>query len=109
MLDVPDGLVEQLGDVVVVELVDDLPAVALADHEARGGAGCRSWCETAEPSIPTAPARSSTEAGPGVQPREDPQPARRGQRLHALGRRAGVPGSPSEPREVGRPVRHRAR
>jgi hypothetical protein len=33
VLDVRDGLLEQLADVVVVQVVDDASAVALADHE----------------------------------------------------------------------------
>jgi uncharacterized protein HemX len=34
MLDVVDGLVEEFGDVVVVERVDDRAAAALADDQA---------------------------------------------------------------------------
>ena len=33
MLDVRDGLLEQFADVVVVEVVDDPPAVALPDYQ----------------------------------------------------------------------------
>jgi hypothetical protein len=33
VLGVRDGLLEQLADVVVVQVVDDASAVALADHE----------------------------------------------------------------------------
>ncbi|GLY85151.1 hypothetical protein Airi02_030800 [Actinoallomurus iriomotensis] len=62
--DVVDGFVEQGGDVVVVEAVDDAASLPVAGDEARGGAGGGGWCETAERSMPTASASSPTGQGP---------------------------------------------
>ena len=105
VLDVPGGLHEQLGDVVVVERVDDPPAAALADHEAQVAQDAQ-LVGDGRALHPDRPGEVADRGRPGVQPREDPQTAGRGQRLQALGRGPGVPRVPGEPREVGRPVRH---
>lgn len=62
MLDVADGLVEELGDVVVVEAVDDAAAVTPPGDQAQGRSR-RNWCETADCSMPTAAANSLTGYG----------------------------------------------
>lgn len=53
MIDVRDDLLEHVDDVVVVELVDDLAPLPVADDEPEV-AHIRSWCETADPPISTA-------------------------------------------------------
>lgn len=79
-----DGLFEQLADVVVVQVIDDLAAVAATDHEPqmpqhaqlvrhRGGLH------------PDDRRKLVDRAGTGVQPPEDSQPARSGESLHRLG------------------------
>jgi hypothetical protein len=83
MLDMPDRLVDQIRDVRVVQRVDDCPAASLTDHEAEmsqqpqlvrhGGAFHPDGrCEVVDI------------AGALAQPRQNPDPARRGQRLHRL-------------------------
>jgi hypothetical protein len=86
VVDMRDDLFEELGDVVVVQLVDDLAPVALADDEA----------EVAQrPKLMRDGRALHVDRGrelvdrrrTGVQAREDPQPARRRKRLDALRRR----------------------
>jgi hypothetical protein len=86
MLDMGDGLFEQLTDVVVVQVIDNAASIATTDHESQmpehsqlvgygGGLHADDRCELVD------------RAGAAVQPAEDPQPARRGKGLHRLGDR----------------------
>ena len=91
MLDVGDRLVEQVRDVVVVEVVDDVTALAMSDDEAemaqqtqlvRHGGGLHADClgELVD-------AQSAR-----TQATEDADSARRRQGLHGVGNRAGEVG-----------------
>ena len=83
MLDVADDLLEQVGDVVVVELVDDLAPVAAAGHEPE----VAQQPELVRDGRALHPDRERDLVHRGrarVQASEDPQPARRRQRLDAV-------------------------
>ena len=84
VLNVADGLLEQLGDVFVVELVDDVAALSFGVHQPevpehtelvghRRGLHADMFGEV--------PDRART----AVQTPEDADPARGGQRLHGVG------------------------
>lgn len=84
VLDVPDRLVDQPRDVMVVERVDDAPAPALADHQAtvsqelelmRDGGLFHPHCGD----------QLRNRLRPHTQPRQDQNPARRRERVHRLG------------------------
>ena len=88
MLDVKDGLVEQLGDVVVMQRVDDAAALPVADHKTevtqltqlvrnRGGLHPNRVGEITDRAraVPEAP--------------KDLHAAGRGQHLHAIGHQSG--------------------
>ena len=88
VLDVPDGLFEQLADMVVVQVVDDAATVATADHEPevaqhpqlvghRRGLHAHRIRELAD------------RARAGVQTAEDEHAARGGKGLHGLGDHRG--------------------
>src|SRR3954462_13142816 len=91
VLDVRDGLLEQLADVVVVEVVDDAAAVAVPDDKAE---------VAQQPQLGRDRRRLHAgrlgelvhRARPGVQPAEDADAARCGERLHGLGDDAGEVG-----------------
>ena len=83
MLDMEDRLIEQVGDVRVVERVDDAPAAPLADNEP----------EVAQHAQLVRHRRAFHlnrqgefvhGAGAFAEPRENPNPARRCERLHRL-------------------------
>ena len=87
VLGVRDGLAQQRTDVIIVQRVDHLPAIALADHEPevakhpellrdRGLSHAEVAGEVAD------------RTGAGPEAAEDPHPARRRERLHRLGDRA---------------------
>ena len=97
VIDVPDDLFEQLGHVVVVQFVDDVSAVALAEDETEvaqqaklmgNGGGLH----------PDGLRDLGHRRGPRVQSRKDAQPAGSRQRLDALG------GCARESRVVEQPV-----
>ena len=83
MLHVRDHLAQQLGDVIVIELVHDLTAVTPAGHQAEvpeqpelmGDRGALH---------PDRLGEDVDRRRPGVQAGEDPQPARGRQRLDAV-------------------------
>ena len=64
MLHMRDDLLEHLGDVVVVQRVNDLAPVAAADDQPEVAHQPRAMRRPAEPSIPTAVASSPTDADP---------------------------------------------
>ena len=89
VLDVPEHLLEQVGDVVVVELVDHAAAGALPDDQAEVAqdaelVGDRRGVH------PDGGRDLRHRRGAVVEAREDPQPARRGERLEAVGGGARV-------------------
>ena len=105
VLDVGDDLFEQLGDVVVVELVDDLAPIALTGDQAK--VAQQPQLVRDRGALHPDRAGDVVDRGrAGVQPREDAQAARRGQSLQPLGRRAGVAGVADEAGEVGGTVGH---
>ena len=84
MLHVKDGLVEQLGDVLVVECVDHATPSALADDEAEVAQlaelmGYGRWLQ------PDRGGKLAHRARPVSEPPEDLHAARCGQNLHAFG------------------------
>ena len=89
VLDVPEHLLEQLGDVVVVELVDDAAAGALADDEAEVAEHAE-LVRDRRRVHPDGGRDLGDRRGAVVQAGEDPQPARRGERLEAVGGGARV-------------------
>ena len=110
VLDVRDHLFEQVGDVIVVELIDDLAAIALADHEpemAQQPKLMRDRRTLHANAIGDLVDRRRA----GVQTREDPQPAWCRERLDAFGRRARERGVVKQPVSalIFRAVRHASR
>lgn len=84
-----DDLLEHLGDVVVVQLVDHLATITFADDEPK---------VTQQPQLVRDRRAVHADGGrdlvhrrrTGMQAREDPQPTRCCQSLHSVGRRAGI-------------------
>ena len=100
VVDVGDDLLEHLCDVIIVQGVDDLAPLTLADHEAEvshqpqlmGDGGILHpdrGCELAD------------RCRPRVEPGEDSQPARRRESLHGLGGGAGIRGVVEQPFKAG--------
>lgn len=84
MLDVEDRLVDQVGNVAVVQGVADVPALALADHKAEMTEDAKLVGDRR--GLHTDRRRKLVHRQPAVpQPREDTDTARRRQRLHRLG------------------------
>lgn len=88
VLDMSDGLFEELADVIVVEVVDDLPAVAPADHQPEVTQDAKLMGDS-RGLHPNGGGQLVDRAGTGVESSENAQPARRGERLHRLGNRLG--------------------
>ena len=89
VLDVPEHLLEQLGDVVVVELVDDAAAGALADDQAEVAQHAQ-LVRDRRRVHPDGGRDLGDRRRAVVQAGEDPQPAGRGERLEAVGGGARV-------------------
>jgi hypothetical protein len=87
VLDMGDHLLEQVCDVVVVELVHDLTAVAAADDKPQMAQQAELVGDRGALHLDGARDLAHRRRA-GVQPRKDAQPAGGGERLHALGGRA---------------------
>ena len=83
MLDVRDGLFEQLADVVVVEVVDDPSAVALADDQPEVAQQPKLMRDRRR-RHPHRLRELIDRAGAGVEAAQDPDSAGGGERLHRL-------------------------
>jgi hypothetical protein len=84
MLDMEDGLIEQLRDMRMMQSVEDVLAASPANHEPEM-AQLTQLVGTAEAPIPTASASSPTEQAPSLSHPQDLHPTGRGQDLHPLG------------------------
>jgi hypothetical protein len=83
MFDVEDRLIEQVGDVGVVEGVDDAPPAPLADHEPEVAKHAQLMRDRGA-FHPDRQGELIHSARALAEPRENPHPARRCKRLHRL-------------------------
>jgi deazaflavin-dependent oxidoreductase (nitroreductase family) len=83
MLDMPDRLVDQIRNMRIVQRVDDRTAASLTDDQAEMPQQAQ-LMRHRRPFHPDRLRKLSHAAGTLAQPRQDPHPARRRQRLHRL-------------------------
>jgi hypothetical protein len=84
VLDVRDRFVEQMGDVIVVQVVDDAAPVATSDHEPEMAKQSQLVRDRRRLHFDRLGQLAHAQRA-RAQPAQDPHPARRGQRLHGVG------------------------